>query len=536
MKNWTLSRRLSATLLVIITLLMVGQIVSWFIERRFAQEELRANATRDKLLLNAARIKYAILQVSDALRGLLLSPGSTVENSRKSQGDADMGKAIREMRVAVDATGESELKNSLDVLSDYNDKNLTVTVTKVMKLLDKNPTGAAETYATDYLLAREHLDRFVTQFNIRVEKASVRQSDRSSAAQMVGLGIIILILIMSAWLGRSLNNSIQKPLRDLGEAMQRLRSGDFSQKMKVEGMDEFSVLADGLNRTCDDLGVLVGQVQRSGIQVNTSLTQISATAREQQATANEIAATTTEIGATAKEIAATSIELQRSVAEVAKVAEHTAALANTGQTALSRMEHTIRQITEAASAISNKLNVLNEKAANINQVVATITKVADQTNLLSLNAAIEAEKAGEYGRGFAVVATEIRRLADQTAVATYDIEQTVKEMQSAVAAGVMGMDKFSDEVRRGVTEVSQVGTQLNEIIIQVQTLTPRFESVNGGMNAQATGARQTSEALSHLSEAGQQIAEAANQSNVAIDQLTEAVSRLWDAISKFKLS
>lgn len=168
--------------------------------------------------------------------------------------------------------------------------------------------------------------------------------------------------------------------------------------------------------------------------------------------------------------------------------------------------------------------------------MATITKVADQTNLLSLNAAIEAEKAGEYGRGFAVVATEIRRLADQTAVATYDIEQTVKEMQSAVAAGVMGMDKFSDEVRRGVTEVQQVGAQLSEIIVQVQTLTPRFESVNGGMNAQATGARQTSEALSHLSEAGQQIAEAANQSNVAIDQLTEAVGRLRDGISKFKLS
>ena len=82
-----------------------------------------------------------------------------------------------------------------------------------------------------------------------------------------------------------------------------------------------------------------------------------------------------------------------------------------------------------------KLEVLNEKASNINQVVTTITKVADQTNLLSLNAAIEAEKAGEHGRGFAVVATEIRRLADQTAIASYDIEQLVKEMQSAVSAG-----------------------------------------------------------------------------------------------------
>ena len=114
----------------------------------------------------------------------------------------------------------------------------------------------------------------------------------------------------------------------------------------------------------------------------------------------------------------------------------------------------MRHVMEAAGSINAKLAVLNEKAGNINQVVTTITKVADQTNLLSLNAAIEAEKAGEYGRGFAVVATEIRRLADQTAVATYDIEQMVKEIQSAVTAGVMGMDKFSEEVRRGMQEVA----------------------------------------------------------------------------------
>ena len=146
--------------------------------------------------------------------------------------------------------------------------------------------------------------------------------------------------------------------------------------------------------------------------------------------------------------------------EVSGVAEQSAALAGTGQAGLTRMEETMRLVMEAAGSVNGKLAILNEKAGNINQVVATITKVADQTNLLSLNAAIEAEKAGEYGRGFAVVATEIRRLADQTAVATFDIEQMVKEIQSAVAAGVMGMDKFSEEVRRGMLDVQQVGGQL----------------------------------------------------------------------------
>jgi methyl-accepting chemotaxis protein WspA len=198
------------------------------------------------------------------------------------------------------------------------------------------------------------------------------------------------------------------------------------------------------------------------------------------------------------------------------------------------MEETMRQVLDAAGSISAKLAVLNEKATNINQVVTTITKVADQTNLLSLNAAIEAEKAGEYGKGFAVVASEIRRLADQTAVATYDIEQMVKEIQSAVSAGVMGMDKFSEEVRRGMQEVQHVGGELSQIIQQVQALAPRVESVNEGMQAQATGAEQISQALTQLTEAAQQTVESLRQSSVAVDGLNQVSSGLRTSVSRFK--
>jgi methyl-accepting chemotaxis protein WspA len=191
---------------------------------------------------------------------------------------------------------------------------------------------------------------------------------------------------------------------------------------------------------------------------------------------------------------------------------------------------------DAAGSINGKLAILNEKAGTINQVVTTITKVADQTNLLSLNAAIEAEKAGEYGRGFAVVATEIRRLADQTAVATYDIEQMVKEIQSAVSAGVMGMDKFSEQVRRGMQDIQQVGDELSQIIHQVQALAPRVDAVNEGMQAQATGAEQITEALSQLSEAAQQTAASLRHSTQAIDELNQVAASLRSGVSRFTLA
>ncbi|MER9655210.1 methyl-accepting chemotaxis protein [Mesorhizobium sp. M0152] len=349
-----------------------------------------------------------------------------------------------------------------------------------------------------------------------------------SAGLLVALGLALLC-------GYFLFRAVTRPLNRLVDVVQLMRQGDFSGRLNLDRRDEFSTLADGINAMADDLATLIGQVQKSSIQVNTSITGIAATSKQQQATATEIAATTTEIRATAKEISATSNELVRTMNEVSAVAEQTAAVAGGGQAGLTRMEATMQQVMEAASAINSKLAILSEKAGGINQVVTTITKVADQTNLLSLNASIEAEKAGQYGRGFAVVATEIRRLADQTAVSTYDIEQMVKDIQSAVAAGVMGMDKFSEQVRRGMEEVQQVGGQLFEIIQQVQGLVPRFEVANEGMQAQATGAGQISDTLTQLSDAAQQTVESLQQSTLAIDELNQVSGGLRNSIARFKL-
>jgi methyl-accepting chemotaxis protein len=333
-------------------------------------------------------------------------------------------------------------------------------------------------------------------------------------------------------MGHALRRMVDN-LTTVAKLADQIAGGDL--RVEAKPVSTQDVMGNALAKMIANLSVLTGHVQKAAIVMNTSVTDIAATSKEQQATTSEVAATTTEIGATSKEIYTTSKELLKAVNEVTTGAEETANLANSGQSALARMEDTMGLFTEAVGSINGKLAVLNEKAANINQVVTTITKVADQTNLLSLNAAIEAEKAGEYGRGFAVVATEIRRLADQTAVASFDIEQMVKEMQSAVAAGVMGMDKFGEQVRRGVNEVQQVSTHLAQIIQQVQALTPRFSAVHEGMQAQAVGADQITQALSQLSEATQQTADSLRQSNVSIEQLHDASRGMLTSLDGFKL-
>jgi len=346
------------------------------------------------------------------------------------------------------------------------------------------------------------------------------------------LGVVLLVALVT---GYALFKAITVPMARLVEVHDAMRTGNLTQRLNLRRNDEFGTLEEGFNRMTAELTSLVAQAQKSSLQVTTSVAEIAATSKEQQATTSETAATTTEIGATSREIFATSRDLLRTMNEVSGVAEQSAQLAGASQSGLTRMEETMRSVMEAAGSVNAKLSILNEKAVNINQVVATITKVADQTNLLSLNAAIEAEKAGEYGRGFAVVATEIRRLADQTAVATYDIEQTVKEIQSAVSAGVMGMDKFSEEVRRGMRDVQQVGGQLSQIINEVQTLAPQFQRVNEGMQTQASSAEQITQALSQLSEAAQQTAESLRQSSQAIDDLTLVANQLRTGVSRFKL-
>lgn len=333
-------------------------------------------------------------------------------------------------------------------------------------------------------------------------------------------------------MGHALSKMVMN-LTTIARLAERMAGGDL--RVEVQPLSGKDTMGNALVRMVANLSTLAIHVQKAAIVMNGSVTDIAATAKQQQATTSEVAATTTEIGATSKEIYATSKELLKTVNEVTMVAEETTELANSGQSSLSRMEDTMGIFVEAVSSINGKLAVLNEKAANINQVVTTITKVADQTNLLSLNAAIEAEKAGEYGRGFAVVAMEIRRLADQTAVASYDIEQMVKEMQSAVAAGVMGMDKFGEQVRRGVDEVRQVSGHLAQIIQQVQALTPRFSTVHEGMQAQAIGADQITQALLQLSEATQQTADSLRQSNVSIEKLHDASRGMLTSLDGFKL-
>ena len=373
--------------------------------------------------------------------------------------------------------------------------------------------AAGQQGARATVLANDELGQVTTEFNRMAQAIEDSQVAARAATDELRAKVDALLAVVS-----------------------RAASGDLTGRITVSGDDAIGRMGDGLSTMFDNLRRLLNNVQKAGIQVTTSATEIAASAKQQEATGIEQAQTSVEILSTTKEISANTSQLLRTMEEATAVADYTTSATAEAQNNLKRMDLTMQHMVSATDSINAKLAALSEKASNINSVLTTITKVADQTNILSLNAAIEAEKAGDAGRGFSVVATEIRRLADQTSVSTWDIEQMLKEMQSAVSASVMGMDKFSEEIRRSVGEVRQVAEQLSSVMDQVQKLAPQFDMVLQGMQSQAVGASQISDTMMQLSDATQQTVESLKATSEAVHQLQYAASDLQSSVATFAVN
>ncbi|MDH0758909.1 methyl-accepting chemotaxis protein [Pseudomonas juntendi] len=540
MKNWTLRQRILASFAVIIAIMLLMIVAAY--SRLAAIETAEAAVGTDSIpgVYYSSMIRSAWVDsyvTSQQLVGL--------SNHREiTSADMELFKSFEDRLKQFMASYQSTIQDNDDQARFDSfvqlEENYMKIVGQVLDAYRQRNYAEAQRLINDVLTpawvdGRKHLNDVIENNRASADAATRDIVSAVTTAKGSMIVSLLLAIVAAGVCGLLLMRAITAPMQRIVQALDKLRSGDLSVRLSLERKDEFGAIESGFNEMAEALANLVAQAQRSSVQVTTSVTEIAATSKQQQATATETAATTTEIGATSREIAATSRDLVRTMTEVTSAADQASSLAGSGQQSLARMEETMHQVMGAADLVNAKLGILNEKASNITQMVVTIVKVADQTNLLSLNAAIEAEKAGEYGRGFAVVATEVRRLADQTAVATYDIEQMVREIQSAVSAGVMGMDKFSEEVRRGMFEVQQVGEQLSQIIHQVQALAPRVLMVNEGMQAQATGAEQINQALAQLSDASTQTVESLRQASFAIDELSQVAAGLRGGVSRFKV-
>ncbi|TIH13013.1 methyl-accepting chemotaxis protein [Marinifilum sp. JC120] len=380
--------------------------------------------------------------------------------------------------------------------------------------------------------------------------AAMNAASNQALGAVVFMGFIFIVVTLGFLLFGL--NLIFSPVSQITNIAKEIASGDLNSAnvsiRKMKNMAEGKFLAGRIIRPGNEIGNLVtsfetmisglseliGEVQSSGDNVSVAGNKIRSTAEHIDSAVNRQAASTNEVTATSRLISKTSKNLVEVMADVADSASESAHMAETLQGNIERREQSLIRLVDSTDNVSLRLAAINEKASRINHIVTKIARISDQTNLLSLNAAIEAEKAGQFGQGFSVVAREMRRLADQTVIAAEDIELMVRDMQSAVSSGVMEMETFNHEVRSSVDEVEKMSADLGQIVDQVRVLKPRFVDVSRSMGDQADSAEQISDAMGDLSETAAGTTEYLEEFKRTVASLNYTVHSLTGAVDGFQ--
>ena len=408
--------------------------------------------------------------------------------------------------------------------------------------IDRGDQATASAITMDQLNPLYEAHRSAILKAVAAAEAEVAQHEteaREAVDQGRVMGIIVAAIVLGlvAIIGAVILKGVLYALAAVTNRMQSMAEADadLTVRLNIQSKDEVGILAGHIDHFVDKIASVLGGVKNATDSLGGTAVEMYATSKQQETTIHHFGASTTQIAAAVRQITVTGNELVNTMSEVEGVAKNSAGLAAASRSGLIEMKSVMQHLADQSASISEKLEQINSKTKDISGVVVTITKVADQTNLLSVNAALEAEKAGEHGRGFLVVAREIRRLADQTASATLDIEHTVKHMQSAVSSGVMEMDKFASQVTNSVNQVETVGQTLTTIIESVEVMKNQFGSVSQGMNSQNLGAKQIGEAMGNLSDNVKVTIQSLGEFTKAADQMKNSVGALNNEVVRFRL-
>lgn len=362
------------------------------------------------------------------------------------------------------------------------------------------------------------------------EAIALARHQQIATMTIAALGAIPAAIV--AWL---VAKSLSRPVARAAAVSVRLAQGDLSEPVVPIGRGEPRRLLESMRDAMGGLAELLGRMRLSARELEQTSAEIRRTAKDQEEVAQGFGASATEVAAAVTEMTGTGRELSSTMGMVAQAAENAAGSAGRGREGLAELDARAQTLRSATDGVARRLATIRERAISINAVITTITRVSDQTNLLSINAALEAEKAGRYGLGFQVVAREINRLAEQTAEATTDIERIVAEMQESVAEGVEEMGRFSRVMEEGASTSAQIGGRLSEVITLVEDLRGRFKSVAEGVEAQSIGTRQISEALNQLSDGARRTIAAVQAFVAASAQLEQSARSLEGDVAKFTL-
>ncbi len=371
------------------------------------------------------------------------------------------------------------------------------------------------------------------------------QRSWSVATAMIFVALILVSLSLLAWQSM---RSTRVRLRETADANERnqtailrlldeladLADGDLTTSATVTE-DFTGAIADSINYTIDQLRVLVSQINETAVQVSSAAQSSQSTAlnlaQASESQAKEIAGASAAI----TEMALTIDRVSSNARESAAVAQRSVAIANTGAEVVQNTIKGMDNIREQIQETSKRIKRLGESTQEIGDIVSLINDIADQTNILALNAAIQASMAGDAGRGFAVVADEVQRLAERSSGATKQIEALVKTIQSDTNEAVISMEQTTSEVVRGARLAQDAGAALTEIEAVSQELAELIENISSAAADQATSAGQISSTMRVIQEITSQTSAGSTETARSIGALAEMTNDLRSSVAGFTL-
>jgi len=455
------------------------------------------------------------------------------------QADSLLAKAIEHAPTLELRAVEEKLKKDLNTLK-HEHESYEKKVYQLLELIGEGRLDQASAMVDVLEEKQQKLNHALEKFLIAVEKMTVQALEivkHEEESALYGMfGITLGAILIGSTLGYFFTISITRPIKTAVDASRRMAKGDFSIEIKSNNNDEIGQLLNAMGNMTQRLQDMIRKVLSSSDQIATSIEDMSAVTEQNSQAIYHQQSNTEQVVIAMNEMATTVQDIANNATSVAQATQRANTEANNGAEAVQSNQQSITQLVSKVVLASEKMDTLKGDSNNIGNIVNVINGIADQTNLLALNAAIEAARAGEQGRGFAVVADEVRSLAKRTQEATQDIQKLIEQLQQGALLAVKVMDESRIQVEACAERAVMAGQSLGTITQTVETINDMSTQIATASEQQSIVAENINQNVVNISQSGKEVLDGSQQSVLSNERLAKLAVNLQILMSQFRLT